>query len=395
MKSTCTSFPYLGGLLPLFFFLPFIGTSSSQAQVDSSLEKFHEQMKLAQVVGYQALVVKDGHIRIHTSRGLRKSQQPDRVNDSTLFVIASLSKPIIALGVMKLVESGLLNLDEPISPYLPFTLSHPRFPNRPITLRMLLAHTSSIQDNWEVLNQLYRPDTPIQYELNLETFLRKYFLELGTYYAENNFHATEPGKYFDYSNVGYMVLGYVIECITQKKLKDYCKEEIFEPLGMKDTYWNRLEIPHQNMASSHIIEEDKHIAMPHFGYPSYPEGQIRTTVSDYVKFILMFLHDGKVNGKEFVKPSTLKEFLRVQYPEQSPWQAIAWNLNEFGDEAFYQHIPHVPAHTGLDPGASTAVMFDSEIRGAVLIFTNTQPNSFSPLLEGMKILAEIAGITKG
>ncbi|MEM6630841.1 MAG: serine hydrolase domain-containing protein [Bacteroidota bacterium] len=387
MKRIAISSLNLGILLTISQFFTF-------AQTQPALAPFHEQMEKAQVVGYQILVIKEGQEIVRTSHGLRHVQQKDSINDSTLFVIASLSKPIIALGIMQLVERGLLFLDEPINPYLPFNISPPQFPDSSITPRMLLAHTSSIQDNWEVLGSLYRPDTPIKYELTLETFLRKYFLESGTYYSATNFHSSAPGEHFDYSNIGYMVLGHLIEAITQKKLKDYCREEIFEPLGMKHTFWYRQEIPHRNLASSHIIEEGKHIPMPHFGYPSYPEGQIRTTVSDYVKLILLFLHEGKVRGKEFLQASTLKEFLKIQYPEQNPWQATAWNLNEFGDEAFYREVPHLPAHTGLDPGASTAVMFDTTHKGAVIIFNNTQPTSFAPLLNGMKILAGMANIRK-
>ncbi len=383
----CTSFTSLlmGILLTLSNFCII-------AQPRTEWKSFHEQMEIAQVIGYQALVVKNGQTYAKVAQGLQNIHHNDLINDSTVFVLASLSKPIIALGIMQLVEREVLVLDEPINIYLPFVISHPHFPDSIITPRMLLAHTSCILDNWEVLNQLYRPDSPIQYELTLETFLRKYFLESGTYYYEHNFHPNEPGKHFDYSNVGYMLLGYLIERITQKRLKDYCKEEIFEPLGMRHTYWYRQDIPHNNIATPHLMEENKHITLPHFGFPSYPEGQIRSTVSDYAKLILMFLHQGMIHEKQFLQPETVKEFLRIQYPSQNPWQAIAWNLNEFGDEEFYKEVPHTPAHTGLDPGSTTAVLFDTDKQAAAIIFNNTEPVSFAPLLRAMTILVQMAEI---
>ena len=385
MYSLKQKFLFVGAIL-----LCTISMVHSQAPV--ALDTFHQAMKRTGVIGYQALVMKEGIVHWKTASGRLNSQQEEAVDDQTIFVIASLSKPILAIGILRLVDKGLIHLDEPIGPYLPFSIDHPYFPSTPITPRMLLSHTSGIQDNWNVLNQLYRPDSPVTYPLRLETFLRKYLIQSGSYYDSTNFHAQKPGETFDYSNVGYMMLGYLIECITQEKLEDFCYKEIFAPLGMTNTFWTRKDIPHTNIAYPHRIEEDEVIPLPHFGYPSYPEGQIRTSVSDYAKLLSMIFEEGKVQGHPFLQPETVKEMLRIQYPKLNEWQAISWNFNEFGSEEFYARVPHLPAHTGLDPGATTATLFDPSKKSAVLIFNNTEPQGFEGLMTALLQLAQLAGI---
>ena len=115
-----------------------------------SAQSFSESMDATMdahgVMGMSALVICGGNITEAYHGGLRNLENDWPVTSETRYRVASVSKSITAMGCMKLVESGALDLDADASGYLPFALSNPNHPEAAITLRMLLSHTSSIQD---------------------------------------------------------------------------------------------------------------------------------------------------------------------------------------------------------------------------------------------------------
>ena len=225
--------------------------------------------------------------------------------------------------------------------------------------------------------------------LELSNFVRDYFIEDGDYYnSEKNFHPLAPLQQFDYCNMGYVILGLLIEEISGLPFEVFMKKEIFRPLNMNNSYWFLREIPHQNIARPHIVHPSpkkdprEPEVLNHYGYADFPDGQLRTTVSDYAQVIKLLLNEGKVEGKAFIRPSTVEEFIRIQYPEVAKHQAIAWNYNEFDNFIYYLLMPRLPSHTGADPGVATVVSFNPKKRSAAIIFTNSPTITF----KGNKIL---------
>jgi CubicO group peptidase (beta-lactamase class C family) len=168
------------------------------------------------------------------------------VDRNTRWRVASISKPVAALGAMRLVEAGLLDLDRDVSDYLGYALRNPSFPEAPITLRMLLGHTSSLRDAG-----FYYPP--------LGTAMSELLLPGGRHYgggehfaAPGNASAGEsaaraaagadlrPGAFYHYCNLGYGVLGSVIERVTGERFDLYMKRAIFDPLGIDAAYNPRL-----------------------------------------------------------------------------------------------------------------------------------------------------------
>src|SRR5210317_540402 len=133
---------------------------SLQAQTDNpKLDKFLlKKMKKSGRIGMQAAYITNGELAWIGSYGIKTYQTDDEVNDSTLFMTASISKPVTALAMMKLFDDGKVDLDDEINDYLPFEIYNPNFPNDEITIRMLLSHVSSIRDNWEKLEIGYTID---------------------------------------------------------------------------------------------------------------------------------------------------------------------------------------------------------------------------------------------
>ncbi|MEW2923294.1 serine hydrolase domain-containing protein [Muricauda sp. ANG21] len=361
----------------------FVGPSSSGLAQSTSLNRFiRKKMQKADIAGLQAAFISNGRLAWSGSFGYRDFDNKVTVNDSTLFLIASCSKPITALGLMKLYDNGRIDLDEDINNYLPFKIINPNHPKSPITFRMLLVHTSSLKDNTPLLVSLYTFDNGGDSTISLETFIKDYFLPQGKYYdASENFLTEEPGSAREYSNAGYALIGYLVQQISGKRFSDFMHDEVFMPLGMESSYWFLNDIPHGNVSRPHEYVDSKkgdvtYKVLKHYGFPDYPDGQLRTNVSDYAKFVALMLGNGKVDGGRFLQKSTIEECFKVQFPKVNKWQAIAWNYDEFYNWLYYMLMPRFPSHTGVDPGVATVVSLDRKTGNGAILFANTLTHNF-------------------
>ena len=141
--------------------------------------------------------------------------------------IASISKLVAAVGLMRLVESGLVGLDTDVSSYLGFELRNPSYPDVAITPRMLLSHTSSIRDGgyyWLEAGQRFE-----------DFFLagRPHF-EGGAHFASQPGQA--PGRYFTYANLNFGIVAAIIERVSGQRFDHYMKSTVLEPLGLGASY---------------------------------------------------------------------------------------------------------------------------------------------------------------
>jgi CubicO group peptidase (beta-lactamase class C family) len=372
-----------GSILAGLIFMSMLNGLHAQSEDPKLDQYFSKKMQKAGLIGLQAASIGNGELVWQGSFGLKEIHTSDAVNDSTLFQIASCSKPVTSLGIMLLYDRGMLDLDADVNTYLPFEIRNPHHPETAITLRMLLSHTSSLRDNWGVYDTLYTLPEGGDSPLLLRDFVREYFTPGGIWYhADKNFARQEPKSSFQYCNMGYATLGVVIEQVSGQSFNDFMREEIFEPLGMHDSYWFLNEIPHENIARPHRIRpstrKDPHEpeVLNHFGYPSYPDGQLRTTVKDYAQVVKLMINEGRLNGQAFLKKSTADEYLRVQYPEINKYQAICWNYNEFESTLYYLLMPRLPSHTGADPGIATVVSFDPDKKTGAVIFSNSPTLTF-------------------
>lgn len=363
-------------------YLLLIQTTFSQRE-DVELNDYIEN-KIAKTnfVGLQAGYVGASGTIWSNSFGAQNYNTKEKVNDNTLFMIASCSKPVTALAILKLANENKIDLDDDINTFLPFKLVNPNFPDESITYRMLLTHTATIIDNWEVLGPLYTIEEGGDSPILIPEIIEKYFNPEGVFYStEMNFVKEKPGTHWRYSNMGYTLLGYLIEQISGKNFSEYMQNEIFEPLHMNESFWYLNEIPHSNIANPHEVPH-KHSefketqVMNHFGYADVPAGQLRTSVNDYLKFVQLLLNDGKVDGKQFISKPMIDLMFEIQYPGVNKYQAIAWNYNEFDNKLYYLLMPRLASHTGSDPGVSAVVSIDRENRIGVMAILNSPPSNF-------------------
>ena len=244
-------------------------TTSLQAQAE--LDKLVPQLlKDGDVPGLSMAVVRDGAVFWHRSWGVKDASTGAPIDDETIFEAASLSKPVFAYAVMKLVDAGVLDLDTPIVHYLPGDyVRDPR--GSQITPRNALSHTTGFP-NWRNGDELKM--------------------------------STAPGERFSYSGEGIVYLSKAVENVTGKTLNVVMKELVFVPLGMTSSSYTWQDRFEKRKAMGH----DAGGAPEHLKRP--PEANaaasLQTTVLDYARFLAAVL-DGKGLTKK-----TWTEMLRPQ-----------------------------------------------------------------------------------
>ncbi len=288
-----------------FVCLSFLFSFSCFAQNKSMLEgEVSRIMEKYNAVGMSVAVVKGNGICYTRTFGYN----PD-YNDMTLrrpipddgiYVIASISKTFVSTAIMQLVEKNKLHLEDDVNNYLGFAVRNPKYPNTPITIRMLLCHRSSLNDSqydW-TLNQI-NPSTGKDWK--------------GCYsdYA--------PGDDYKYCNLGYSLLGAIIENVTGERFDDYIEDHITKPLGLNSSY-NITRIDSTKLVralkydkKNRVFKKDisiynypyyeQHLRHYRLGYSvSYlsPTGGVKISVTDLAKYMMMHMNDGKYNGKRII-----------------------------------------------------------------------------------------------
>ncbi len=234
--------------------------------------------------------------------------------------IASISKLVVVLGVMRLVEDDKLNLDRDVSEILGWKLRNPRFPETPITLRMLLSHTSSLMDDG--INYVVPLGTPLQSVAGApEVF------DAG--------HA--PGTFFRYSNLNFPVVATLMERVTGERFDRLMQRLVLTPLDLKACFnWSTcsngsiakavvlydtdgtVEIDDLQgskpvcpvrVAKGHSCDLENYVVGTN-GAIFSPQGGLRITVRDLATVGMLLLKSGRHNGRQFLRPETLQGMQR-------------------------------------------------------------------------------------
>jgi CubicO group peptidase (beta-lactamase class C family) len=336
-----------------------------------------EAMQASHVFGAAILFISDRQIKYAKGYGIADPKTGRLVSPDTLFTIASISKTVTATAVMTLYEQKKITLDDDINQYLPFSVRNPWFPNTPITFRMLMSHTSTIRDS-DIFYEYYTlKQTPVLPDSSvlLQDFLKDYLSSDGKLYnPTDNFLQEKPGTKYTYSNTGFGLLGYLTGCISGVPFNEYCKKAIFEPLGMENTAWHFRDVDPAMMAIPYgydsALKQSIHYGF--YGYPTYPDGALKTSVKEFARFLFLFCNQGKtIEGEAFLRPDTIDEMLnvrRISGIDEGEYIGLAWHFNG----RFYWH-------DGVDPGINSLVYFNQH--RATIIFSNGDFDLSIPFLE--------------
>ncbi len=258
------------------------------------------------------------------------------IDDNTKFRIASISKSVTALGLLKLYDDGLFELDDDISDALGYTVRNPQFPSIPITYRMVLSHQSSLQDGTGYNNFL-----SATFNNNPLPNISELLLPSGSYYTSNMWRTESPGSYFTYSNINFGLLGALIEKHSGERFDVYMRAEILEPLGMSGSFniqdlpdLNDLAVLYRNVGGWQAQIDNYEGVYPTppdlngyipgtNGVYFAPQGGLRISAKELGLFTSFLLNNG-ANSDLSISPTTISEM-----------KNIAWDYNGSNGDNYF------------------------------------------------------------
>ncbi len=345
----------------------------------------------------------NNNIEKHFEIGFKNIEKQTLINQNTKYRIASISKSFTTLGLMKLESKGKFKLDEPISKYLGYTVANPKFPQIPITFRMLVTHTSSINDGKgydNFLEDTYN-DTDIP---NINSA----FLKDGKHYTDDMWMDKKPGTFFTYCNLNYGIIGTLIEKISGQRFDVFMKNEILKPLNINTSY-NINDIDDiENIATLYRGKDnvwtptkDDYSAKPPkiFDLTGFeigkngtffgPQGGLRVSAKNLIVFLKYLKSDG-TTVPNLISKKTIQKMKQMQWKFDGTNGDCydnfynSWglglhitNTNEKDvvfDEKKYGHFT---GHAGDAYGLISDAFFSEKKNFGIVIITNGSKNPFA------------------
>lgn len=238
------------------------------------------------------LVGEAGEVKIGAA-GLRDNDSAAAFGPDTRFHVGSLTKTLLATGVLHLATEGRIDLDAPAMRYIPDLASvDARLESLDFTVRHLLDHTSGLDDArlWHMFSEKADPDAPL-----IAAFSDpRSQLQV----------RSAPGSRFSYSNMGYTLLGMIIETVAGERYEDYLDKHVLVPLGMHDsTFTFTRQEGDPTLAWGHVDDGSRYAASPVFLRPA---GQFTTTAADLVRFAEFLMGDGVIDDQQFVDEALMR-----------------------------------------------------------------------------------------
>ncbi len=281
-------------------------------------EKFYNVFR-DQIVGGSVVLIKEGK-EFQYQYGYCSLVDKKLVDQETIFRIASISKAIIGIAAMKLVENGQLDLDEDIGNYLGYQIRNPNYPNVPITTRMLMLHTSSITDGKAEDGRGYNGVNGYHYFVSLEDLLAN---QNSKVYSKYTYSTDLPGEKYNYSNFGAGIIACIIEKCSNQLFTEFVEQQIFKPLQM-DASYKANKIIKKDKISDAFIEFTTNKTAKEFidgTYPDFPLGNnfrgpaggLFVSMADLSKVMIALMNDGKYKNVQIFNKETVDTLLNMNF----------------------------------------------------------------------------------
>jgi CubicO group peptidase (beta-lactamase class C family) len=313
------------------------------------------------ITGLAIGIVEDGRLVYSHGFGLMNIGEPNRpITPETLFHMASITKLFVATSVMQLWEQGRVDLDKPITTYVPyFKLNDPRY--RAITVRLMLSHISGMPDVED-----YEWNKP-QYD---DGALERYVRGLSGLKLKS-----DPGTTFAYSNMAYEVLGDLIAKVSGVSFDDYVAEHILKPLGMSSSTLLFKQADAAKLAAGHRKKGGTVTVVEHYPYnrAHSPSSNLHSNVVDMARWAIANLNRGELDGRRILKGSTY-DLMWKPVSQRTPTTSvgISWFLSEIDGNKCVMH-------NGGDDGFLSRLVLFPELKRAVVYMTNCDFAKLQPI----------------
>jgi CubicO group peptidase (beta-lactamase class C family) len=351
-------------------------------------QKISVLMRLAGFLSLSTCIINDDTIIWSKGYGYYDLGEKKQATIDTIYVLASITKTIVGTALMQLYEQGLFDLDDDVNMFLPFDLRNPNYPDDPITFRMLLSHTSSLNTNTQRQYYWFNFSGDPPFPFFPEPYLQEFLVPGGSYYDQSVWSTRyRPGQRAMYANVGFDLISYLVELISGEPFLQYCDTHIFAPLDMKNTSFNlstldiaQVAIPYQRFAGRYHHINELGFIFGDYTPPEiywrgrfYPAGGLYSTVSDLSHFLIAHMNEGVYNGTRILKKETV-ELMHEMQPGNNIGYGLAWMHTAIS--------PRLTAsgHAGDLHGVDTWMLSTSAENMGVIYLANGNPAySLSPL----------------
>jgi len=327
--------------------------------------------------GFSVAIVDQTETVYQMGFGYADRKAEKRFSEHTIQNVASISKTLIGIGLLKAQEMGKLDLDDPINMYLPFAVINPHRPKDVITLRHLATHTSTIKDTEyyggkayvlkdelddskekvELYVKFNSPETHIP----MKDMMIKVLTPEGQWYKREGFLDNKPGEVFEYSNIGATLAAVALAEATGEAFDDFTTKHILNPLGMSSSGWSFNKIDLSQHTKLYLNQE---IQIPFYSLITYPDGGLITSANDLSKYLTELIK-GYFGTGALLSPESYKELFESQL------------ANEEHNEGIFMSLPSSGfiGHSGGDPGVSTHMFFDPKSKTGRILLVNTELDS--------------------
>lgn len=363
-----------------FFILLLLGVnipSKAQTFQDSITAELTELAKNSHLVGFSTAILNKDSLLYAKGFGYANLEAKTPYTINTIQPIASISKTLLGVALMKAQEMGKLNLNDNINDYLPFKIYNPNFPNEEITIQQLANHTSSIIDgNQYDRAYVFKDQIPPFYnnlpdetkqEVNeavdlfnsnkwmpLSDFIENQYNQNGIWYSKENFSTNLPGSTYKYSNMGANIAAYIIDLVSGESYIEFVQKHILDPLQMTKSGW-----PSKNYQPSNVS------TLYWYGYPTpeyeqitYGDAGFMTNITDFSKFLITMIQG--YNGEDTIlKATSYKEMMKDPMSDDFR-KGIFWSVDS-------EKI----GHSGNDPGVISHAYFLRKNGNGIIVFVNT------------------------
>ncbi|MDX5482761.1 MAG: beta-lactamase family protein, partial [Hymenobacteraceae bacterium] len=335
-------------------------TLSGHAQETKTEADIQALMQQHDMVGLSVAVVKKGEIVYANSFGLKDVESQTPLTNNDIFRIASISKSFTVTALMQLIEAGKLSLDDDVSKLVGFQVRNPNYPDKAITLRMMLSHTSSINDSQgyftlDTIDPAKNPNWAACY---------------------NNY---EPGTSYEYCNLGFNLAGTILEKLSGERFDQYVKRHILNPLGLYGGYQvdsldasRFVTLYSYNPDSSNFSPSPsayaprrEEISRYKMGYTTpifSPTGGMKMSATDLARYMTMHMNMGRYKGTRIISKKSARQ-MQTKIADNGYGLALKTERNL---------IPGKPlvGHTGNAYGLYSAMFFQPKEQFGFVVITN-------------------------
>lgn len=336
------------------------GKTMSNRQIEKTILGYMDECRTA---GLSVVLVKGNKIVYEKALGYRdvETKEPLEIND--IFRIASISKSFSGVSIMQLVEAGKINLEDDVNQYLGFSLRNPKYPDIPITVKMLLSHTSSMIDRHGAA--WYRDDKYVNPAKMSADTIAMCFADWA------------PGQGYKYCNRALNLMGIIIEKVSGERFDNYVLNHILRPIGADNAGYNLDSLDKSKFTTLYTYDKEKDTIVRAKGYVPVnepkvadgtyqigkdgcywsPTGGMKISAPNLAKWMKTLQNGGVApNGNRILSEAGIKKLLTPVTPaEPGKYYCLTTRT-----EPFFIEGKVLKGHTGSAQGLKSCMFFDPE-----------------------------------